>query len=112
MPGFWRQKQRVIALYILLLCMMIALFGWLLKGQYHQEVNAAESRVIARANVVSEWVTGMFGQSSQGLFSLAELLKVHQENSLGLDDLEAESATACPAVALTESTRDSVLTDR
>lgn len=94
MPGFRRQKQRVITLYILSLCMMIALFGWLLKGQYHQEVNAAESRVIARANVVSEWVKGMFGQSSQGLFSLAELLDVQQANDSELDSLGAESATA------------------
>ncbi|MGM0832404.1 MAG: bifunctional diguanylate cyclase/phosphodiesterase [Pseudomonadota bacterium] len=97
-PVYRRQKRRVIAIYIVSLCTMMALFGWLLKGQYHQEVHAAESRIIARANVVSEWVKGVFGQSGQGLFSLAELLDVYQITTLDQNHLEAETSRALQQV--------------
>lgn len=71
----YRQQRRyVVALYLLALFVMMALFSWLLSEQYKQEIVAAESRVTARANVVTEWASGVFAQSGQALFGLAELL--------------------------------------
>lgn len=69
-----QQRRHVIALYLLALLVMGVLFGWLLSEQYKQEIEAAESRINARANVVNEWAKGVFAQSGQALFGLAELL--------------------------------------
>ncbi|TVU91761.1 bifunctional diguanylate cyclase/phosphodiesterase [Vreelandella titanicae] len=69
-----QQRRHVIALYLLALFVMVVLFGWLLSEQHKQEIEAAESRITARANVVTEWAKGVFAQSGQALFGLAELL--------------------------------------
>ncbi|MBL1269080.1 MAG: EAL domain-containing protein [Halomonas sp.] len=69
-----QQRRHVIALYLLALLVMMVLFGWLLSEQYKQEIEAAESRITARANVVAEWAKGVFAQSGQALFGLTELL--------------------------------------
>ena len=69
-----RQRRNVVATYLLALAVMMVLFGWLLNEQYQQEIEAAESRVTARANVVTEWAKGVFAQSGQALFGLTELL--------------------------------------
>ncbi|NYT71093.1 EAL domain-containing protein [Halomonas sp. QX-2] len=69
-----QQRRHVIALYLLALLVMMVLFGWLLSEQYRQEIEAAESRITARANVVAEWAKGVFAQSGQALFGLAEML--------------------------------------
>ena len=71
----YRQQRRyVVALYLLALFAMVVLFGWLMSEQYEQEITAAESRITARSNVVNEWAKGVFAQSGQALFGLAELL--------------------------------------
>ena len=69
-----QQRRHVIALYLLALLVMMVLFGWLLSEQYKQEIEAAESRITARVNVVTEWAKGVFAQSGQTLFGLTELL--------------------------------------
>mgnify|MGYP003651716979 FL=1 len=69
-----QQRRHVIELYLIALLVMMVLFGWLLSEQYKQEIEAAESRITARANVVTEWAKGVFAQSGQALFGLAELL--------------------------------------
>lgn len=69
-----RQRRNVVAAYLSSLFVMALLFGWLLSEQYQQEIEAAESRITARANVVTEWAKGVFAQSGQALFGLAELL--------------------------------------
>lgn len=69
-----QQRRHVIALYLLALLVMMVLFGWLLSEQYKQEIEAAESRITARANVVAEWAKGVFAQSGQALFGLTEML--------------------------------------
>ncbi len=69
-----QQRRHVIGLYLLALLVMMVLFGWLLSEQYRQEIEAAESRITARANVVAEWAKGVFAQSGQALFGLAEML--------------------------------------
>ena len=94
MPDYRRQKRRVITVYVLSLCVIVLLFGWLLKGQYQQEVNAAESRVIARASVASEWVKGVFGQSGQGLFSLSELLEIYKTTNVASERSDVEQISA------------------
>ncbi|WGI25023.1 EAL domain-containing protein [Halomonas alkaliantarctica] len=71
---YHQQRRQVIALYLLALLVMAVLFGWLLSEQYEQEIEAAESRITARANVVTEWAKGVFAQSGQALFGLAELV--------------------------------------
>ncbi|MDN7131379.1 EAL domain-containing protein [Halomonas sp. MC140] len=71
-----QQRRHVIALYVLALSVMVVLFGWLLFEQYKQEMAAAESRINARANVVTEWAKGVFAHSEQALFGLTELLAV------------------------------------
>lgn len=68
------QRRNLITLYLLALFVMVVLFGWLLNEQYEQEIESAESRISARANVVTEWAEGVFAQSGQALFGLAELL--------------------------------------
>ncbi|WP_249977790.1 bifunctional diguanylate cyclase/phosphodiesterase [Vreelandella olivaria] len=69
-------RSGAVTLYIVALFVMMVLFGWLLNVQYRQEMQAAESRAVARANVVAEWTKGVLGQSEQALFSLAELLAI------------------------------------
>ncbi|CAM3522555.1 EAL domain-containing protein [Halomonas sp. FME1] len=69
-----QQRRHVIALYVLALSIIMALFGWLLSEQYKQEMAAAESHINARANVVMAWAKGGFSQSGQALFGLTELL--------------------------------------
>ncbi|WP_386080375.1 EAL domain-containing protein [Vreelandella sp. F11] len=69
-----QQRRHVIALYLLALCVMVVLFSWLLSEQRKQEIEAAEVRITARANVVTEWAKGVFAQSGQALFGLKELL--------------------------------------
>tara|TARA_R110000751_G_scaffold65239_6_gene133623 strand:+ start:1027 stop:3735 length:2709 start_codon:yes stop_codon:yes gene_type:complete len=71
-----RQRRNVVAAYLSSLFVMALLFGWLLSEQYQQEIEAAESRITARANVVTEWAKGVFAQSGQALFGLAELLTI------------------------------------
>ncbi|WP_311064743.1 EAL domain-containing protein [Halomonas sp. DWK9] len=77
MPGYRRQQRRVIGFFIASLCAMVSLFGWLLTGQYEQEIRAAEARAVARSNVVTEWAKGVFGQSGQALFILAQQMESH-----------------------------------
>ncbi|WP_434983379.1 bifunctional diguanylate cyclase/phosphodiesterase [Vreelandella zhaodongensis] len=98
MPDYRRQKRRAITVYMLSLCLMIVVFGWLLRGQYKQEVNAAESRAMAGASVVSEWVKGVFEQSGQGLFSLSELLKIHQTTHLESSQPDSERTSVIQRV--------------
>ena len=74
--AYRRQRRSVVAAYLLALFVMALLFGWLLSEQYQQEIEAAESRITARANVVTEWAKGVFAQSGQALFGLAELLTI------------------------------------
>lgn len=74
--AFRHQRRSVVAAYLLALFFMTLLFGWLLNEQYQQEIEAAESRITARANVVTEWAKGVFAQSGQALFGLAELLTI------------------------------------
>lgn len=69
-----QQRRSVIMLYMLSILVMVTLFGWLLNEQYQQEIKAAESRITARANVVTEWAKGVFAQSGQALFGLTEML--------------------------------------
>lgn len=66
--SYRQQRRNVVALYLLALLVMTVLFGWLLHEQYQQEIEAAESRITARANVVTEWAKGVFAQSGQALF--------------------------------------------
>ncbi len=74
-PNTYRQQRRkVMASYVLALIIMVVLFGWLLSEQYKQDIESAESRITARANVVTEWAKGVFAQSGQALFGLTELL--------------------------------------
>ena len=73
-PTYRRQRRNVVAAYLLALFVMALLFGWLLNAQYRQEIEAAESRIAARANVVTEWAKGVFAQSGQALFGLTENL--------------------------------------
>ena len=82
-----QQRRHVIALYLLALLVMMVLFGWLLSEQYKQEIEAAESRITARANVVAEWAKGVFAQSGQALFGLAEMLTLQ-----GMPDSENAQA--------------------
>ncbi|MEH6642901.1 EAL domain-containing protein [Vreelandella glaciei] len=70
------QRRNVVAFYLLALFVMTVLFGWLLSEQYQQEIEAAESRITARANLVTEWAKGVFAQSGQALFGFAELLTI------------------------------------
>lgn len=72
--SYRQQRQKVIALYLLALIITMLLFSWLLHEQYKQEIESAESRITARANVVTEWAKGVFAQSGQALFGLDELL--------------------------------------
>lgn len=72
--SYRQQRQQVIALCLLALIITMLLFGWLLREQYKQEIESAESRITARANVVTEWAKGVFAQSGQALFGLGELL--------------------------------------
>ncbi|MDQ7728985.1 EAL domain-containing protein [Halomonas sp. SpR8] len=74
--NYRRQRRSVMTLYTLAVVVMMALFGWLLNEQYKQEIAAAETRITARANVVTEWAKGVFAQSGQALFGLAELLSL------------------------------------
>ncbi|AQU83758.1 MULTISPECIES: bifunctional diguanylate cyclase/phosphodiesterase [unclassified Halomonas] len=74
--NYRQQRRNVIAFYVLALVVTTVLFGWLLHEQYKQEIEAAESRITARANVVSEWAMGVFAQSGQALFGLSELLAI------------------------------------
>lgn len=71
-----QQRRKVVVAYVLALIVMMVLFGWLLSEQYKQEIAAAESRITARANVVTEWAKGVFAQNGQALFGLAELLTI------------------------------------
>ncbi|HAA44724.1 MAG: PAS/PAC sensor-containing diguanylate cyclase/phosphodiesterase [Halomonas sp. 54_146] len=71
-----RQRRNLVALYLLALFVVMVLFGWLLNEQYEKEIESAESRISARANVVTEWAKGVFAQSGQALFGLAELLEL------------------------------------
>ncbi|MBT2786151.1 MULTISPECIES: EAL domain-containing protein [unclassified Halomonas] len=82
-----QQRRHVIALYLLALFVMMVLFGWLLSEQHKQEIEAAESRITARANVVTEWAKGVFAQSGQALFGLEELLALQ-----GMPDSENAQA--------------------
>ena len=60
-PNTYRQQRRsVFTLYVLSILVMVALFDWLLNKQYQQEIKADESRITARANVVTEWAKGIF----------------------------------------------------
>lgn len=61
--SYHQQRRKVVAVYLLALVAMIVIFGWLLSEQYKQEIIDAESRIIARANVVNEWAEGVFAQS-------------------------------------------------
>ncbi|MCL5426325.1 MAG: GGDEF domain-containing protein, partial [Gammaproteobacteria bacterium] len=72
--SYHQQRWQVIALYLLALIITMLLFGWLLREQYKQEIESAESQITARANVVTEWAKGVFAQSGQALFGLGELL--------------------------------------
>ncbi|HSP31574.1 MAG TPA: diguanylate cyclase, partial [Halomonas sp.] len=72
--NYRQQRRNVITFYVLALIVTMLLFGWLLHEQYKQEIEAAESRITARANVVTEWAKGVFAQSGQALFGVAELL--------------------------------------
>lgn len=72
--SYRQQRQQVIALCLLALIITMLLFGWLLREQYKQEIESAESRITARANVVTEWAKGVFAQSGQALFGLDELI--------------------------------------
>ncbi|MFB9868963.1 bifunctional diguanylate cyclase/phosphodiesterase [Vreelandella sulfidaeris] len=72
--SYHQQRRKVVAVYLLALVAMIVIFGWLLSEQYKQEIIDAESRIIARANVVNEWAEGVFAQSGQALFGLTELI--------------------------------------
>ncbi|KHJ52757.1 diguanylate cyclase [Vreelandella venusta] len=91
LPRHRRYRHRVIAIYIVSLCVMLALFGWLLKGQYEQELQAAEARAAARASVVAEWANGVLGQSAQALFGLEELL---ERQTAGVPDREVQVQVA------------------
>lgn len=71
-----QQRRNVVTLYTLALLTMVVLFGWQLHEQYQQEIQAAESRITARANVVNEWAKGVFAQSGQALFGLTELMAI------------------------------------
>lgn len=72
--SYRQQRQKVMALYLLALIITMLLFSWLLHEQYKQEIKSADSRITARANVVTEWAKGVFAQSGQALFGLDELL--------------------------------------
>ncbi|MCH4811531.1 bifunctional diguanylate cyclase/phosphodiesterase [Vreelandella neptunia] len=76
--SYRQQRRNVVALYLLALLVMTVLFGWLLHEQYQQEIEAAESRITARANVVTEWAKGVFAQSGQALFGLTEILATQE----------------------------------
>ncbi|GGW57100.1 PDC sensor domain-containing protein [Vreelandella hamiltonii] len=91
LPRHRRYRHRVIAIYIVSLCVMLVLFGWLLKGQYEQELQAAEARAAARASVVAEWANGVLGQSAQALFGLEELL---ERQTAGVPDREVQVQVA------------------
>ncbi|WP_083025013.1 PDC sensor domain-containing protein [Vreelandella lionensis] len=83
-PMYRRQQRQAIVIFALALCVMLLLFGWLLEGQYQQEIRSAESRAISRSNVVAEWAKGMLGQSGQALFTLAE--RVESVGGTGLNN--------------------------
>ncbi|TVP47756.1 MAG: EAL domain-containing protein [Halomonas sp.] len=74
--SYRQQRQNVVTFYLLALIVTTLLFGWLLHEQYKQEIEAADSQITARANVVTEWAKGVFAQSGQALFSISELLAI------------------------------------
>ncbi|MDP4558500.1 EAL domain-containing protein [Halomonas meridiana] len=89
LPRYRRLQRRAIALFLVALCVMVSLFGWLLTGQYQQEIRAAEARATARSNVMTEWAKGIFGQSGQALFTLAQHVETRGfESAEGMADIQ------------------------
>lgn len=89
--SYRHQCQNAITIYALALFITMLLFGWLLHEQYKQELEAADSHITARVNVVTEWAKGVFAQSGQALFGINELLTMQgmpvAENNLALQRL-------------------------
>jgi PAS domain S-box-containing protein len=89
LPRYRRLQRRAIGFFFLALCVVVSLFGWLLTGQYQQEIRAAEARASARSNVMTEWAKGVFGQSGQALFTLAQHVETRGFDSVdGMADIQ------------------------
>ncbi|MCA1773594.1 MAG: EAL domain-containing protein [Halomonas sp.] len=73
----YRQQRRgALTLYGVALLLLLSLFTWILYEQYRDEIQTLETRNAARADVVVEWAKGVFAQSAQALFSVAELVQL------------------------------------
>ncbi|QPL45728.1 EAL domain-containing protein [Halomonas sp. A40-4] len=73
----YRQQRRgALTLYGVALLLLLSIFAWILYEQYRQELQTLETRNAARADVVVEWAKGVFAQSGQALFSVAELVQL------------------------------------
>ncbi|TDO09757.1 bifunctional diguanylate cyclase/phosphodiesterase [Halomonas ventosae] len=88
----WR---RAIALYLLALLAIVLLFAGILLDQYCYELEMGRERASARADLVTEWVTGTFEVSEHTLSSLVQVfqsplgqaLLARRENDAALEAL-------------------------
>ena len=78
-----RKDRRIaIALYVMGMIVLFATLGGFLFDQYQRDMQAARERTAARADLVAEWVAGIFAVSDAGLSGVAELLGPSQRRRL------------------------------
>ena len=78
-----RKDRRIaIALYVMGMIVLFATLGGFLFDQYQRDMQAARERTAARADLVAEWVAGIFAVSDTGLSGVAELLGPSQRRRL------------------------------
>ncbi len=90
-----RKDRRIaIALYVVGMLVLFATLAGFLFDQHQRDMQAARERTAARADLVAEWVSGIFSVSEAALTGMAEVLEPPQRQRLFGEPLLVEQAEA------------------
>src|SRR5690554_1704653 len=90
-----RKDRRIaIALYVMGMIVLFATLAGFLFDQHQRDMQAARERTAARADLVAEWVSGIFSVSEAALTGMAEVLEPPQRQRLFGEPLLVEQAEA------------------
>jgi diguanylate cyclase (GGDEF)-like protein/PAS domain S-box-containing protein len=88
-----RKDRRIaIALYVVGMLVLFATLAGFLFDQYQRDMQAARERTAARADLVAEWVAGIFSVSEAALTGMTEVLEPPQRQRLFGEPLVVEQA--------------------
>ncbi|WP_445000478.1 bifunctional diguanylate cyclase/phosphodiesterase [Halomonas mongoliensis] len=89
-----KDRRLAIALYVVGMLVLFATLAGFLFDQYQRDMQAARERTAARADLVAEWVAGIFSVSEAALTGMAEVLEPPQRQRLFGEPLVGEQVEA------------------